>query len=125
MYLQDARLFVAVADGAEGGPIQPTVVDMGAAGLIGGRWHALVITHRRSSSLLFNKDQLEASSLVVLSRFGVRAFSFVARRVSAFPFPLQRAGRSLVYTSSFFFFFLPQICEIFARSRSLAPKLAA
>lgn len=35
---------------------------MGAAGLISGRWHALVISHRRSSTLLFNKDQLEVST---------------------------------------------------------------
>eukprot|EP00752_Nemacystus_decipiens_P002115 g2019.t1 len=58
-YIKDSRLFVDVADGGGGGPIHPTVVDMGAAGLISGRWHALVISHRRSSKLLFNKDHLE------------------------------------------------------------------
>lgn len=63
VYLQDSHLFVAVADGGGDEPIQPKVVDMGEAGLVNGRWHALVISHRRSSTLLFNKDQMEASTL--------------------------------------------------------------
>lgn len=66
--LQDSRIFVAVADGGGDGPIRPTVVDIGEAGLISGGWHALVISHRRSSALLFNKDQLEASAFVVSAR---------------------------------------------------------
>ncbi|CAM9881080.1 unnamed protein product [Ectocarpus sp. 6 AP-2014] len=41
----------------------PIVVDIGDAGLMIGRWHSLVISHRRSSTMLFNKDHLEASNL--------------------------------------------------------------
>ncbi|CAM9496985.1 unnamed protein product, partial [Ectocarpus fasciculatus] len=41
--------------------MQPIVVDIGDGGLISGRWHSLVISHRRSSTMLFNKDHLEAS----------------------------------------------------------------
>lgn len=42
------------------------VTDMGEMGFVGGRWHALVIRHKRSTALMFNKDQLEASGCVVL-----------------------------------------------------------
>ncbi len=61
--LQDSRLFVAVADGKGGGPNQSTVVELGEARFSGGRWHSLVISHRRSSTLLFNKDQLEVGGI--------------------------------------------------------------
>lgn len=57
---------MAVADGKGGGPTQATVVDIGEARLIGGRWHSLVISHRRSSTLLFNKDQLEVGGSVLV-----------------------------------------------------------
>lgn len=65
--MQDSHLVVEVADGKGGGHVQPRVVDMGDVGLIHGRWHALVIYHRRSNALLFNKDQLEASGFVVVN----------------------------------------------------------
>ncbi|CAM9130173.1 unnamed protein product, partial [Hapterophycus canaliculatus] len=35
------------------------VVDIGNPGFISGRWHSLIISHKRSSPLLFNKDYLE------------------------------------------------------------------
>lgn len=57
-------MFVAVADGKGGGHVQPTVVDIGEVGLICGEWKCLVILHKRSSALLFNKDQLEVSGFV-------------------------------------------------------------
>lgn len=63
--MQNSRLFVAVADGKGGEHVQPKVVEIGEAGLISGGWHALVISHRRSSTLLFSKDQLEASGFIV------------------------------------------------------------
>lgn len=63
--MQDSRLFVAVADGKRGKRIQPKVVNIGEAKLISGRWHALVLSHRRSSALRFSKDHLEASSFIV------------------------------------------------------------
>lgn len=60
--LQGLRLFVQVTDGRGGGQIPPKVVDLGEVGFLAGKWHALVIWHKRSSALLFNKDHLEASS---------------------------------------------------------------
>lgn len=56
---------VVVADGKGGGHIQTRVVDMGDVGLTSGKWHALIISHKRSSALLFNSDQLEVSGCVV------------------------------------------------------------
>lgn len=65
--MQDSRLFVAVADG---GHVQPkVVVDMGNPGFIGGKWQSLVISHRRSSTLLFNKDHLEVGGGTTESEF--------------------------------------------------------
>lgn len=52
---------MTVADGKTGGSSPPKVVDIGDLGLIGGSWHALVIWHKRSSALLFKKDQLEVT----------------------------------------------------------------
>lgn len=62
--MQDSRLFVAVADGLKSGQVQAMATDLGQMGFVGGRWHALVIRHKRSSALMFNKDQLEASGSV-------------------------------------------------------------
>lgn len=62
---QGSRLFVTVADCKGSGQIQQKVMDLGEVGLIAGKWHAVVICHKRSSALLFNKDQLEASAVVV------------------------------------------------------------
>lgn len=64
--MQGSQLFVAVADGNGGQRIQPNVVEIGKAGLMGGRWHALFISHRRSNALRFSKDQLEASGFFVV-----------------------------------------------------------
>lgn len=51
-------MFVAVADG-KGGQIQPMVLDLGEICFTAKRWHRFTIMHKRSSGLLFNKDQLE------------------------------------------------------------------
>lgn len=59
--IQGSRLFVVVADGKRSGQVQTMATDMGEMGFVGGRWHALVIRHKRSNALMFNKDQLEAS----------------------------------------------------------------
>lgn len=40
------------------GDLQPRIVDIGVE-LSNGKWHAIVIWHKRSTPLLFNKDQLE------------------------------------------------------------------
>lgn len=61
-FLQDSRLFVQVTDGKGGGQVPPKVVDLGQVDFIPGEWHALVIWHKRSSALLFNKDHLEANA---------------------------------------------------------------
>lgn len=58
---------MVVADGKRSGHVQAMVTDMGEVGFVGGRWHALVIRHKRSSALMFNKDHLEASASVVQS----------------------------------------------------------
>lgn len=56
---------MVVADGRRSGQVQTMATDMGEMGFVSGRWHALVIRHKRSSALMFNKDQLEASGSVV------------------------------------------------------------
>lgn len=75
--MQGSHLFVEVADGKGRGNFQPRVVDIGEVGLVSGRWHALVIWHRRSSALLFNKDKLEAS-VVSKKNFRIYVIAFSA-----------------------------------------------
>lgn len=57
--LQASHLLIAVADGKGGAQVQKKVEDIGDLGLVDGEWHKLIILHKRSSALLFNRDQLE------------------------------------------------------------------
>lgn len=55
------RLFVMVGGVKSAGDQQPRIVDIGVE-FSSGKWHAIVICHKRSTPLLFNKDQLEVSN---------------------------------------------------------------